>query len=182
MHHAIGLIELTSIAKGFYIADTMLKTAKVDLLVNRSICPGKYMIIIGGEVQPIHEAMEAGEEAADETIVDSMIINNVHEDILPAISGTNEFQEVEALGIVETFSVATGIEAADASLKAANVKIVQLHLAMAIGGKAYYSVAGEVAAVEEAVAAGVKYIKSKGLLVSKVVIPQPRQEIVLDRI
>jgi len=182
MHHSVAILELYSIARGFEVADVMLKEADVELLMNRSICPGKFMIFIGGESEAVRQSVLAGEKAADDAYVDSMIIHNIHPDILPAISGTNEFDEVEALGIVETFSVATAIEAADAGLKAADVKIVQMHLAMAIGGKAYYSLAGEVAAVREAVDAGVAYIKEKGLLVHQVVIPNPRKEIIIDRI
>jgi microcompartment protein CcmL/EutN len=180
--HAVGLVEMSSIAKGFMVADAMLKKAKVQLLMNRSICPGKYMILIGGDVAEVESAVAEGERVSKENTIDTMIIRNLHPDILPALSGTNEFHEVDALGIVETFSVATTIEAADASLKAADVKIVQIHLAMAIGGKAYYSISGDVGAVEAAVEAGVNYIKNKGLLVEKVVIPHPRQEIILDKI
>ena len=113
MHHSVGIMELYSIARGFEVADTMLKEAEVELLMNRSICPGKFMIFIGGESEAVRQSMQAGEKAADDSYVDSMIIHNIHPDILPAISGTNEFDEVEALGIVETFSVATAIEAAD---------------------------------------------------------------------
>ncbi|MCK5519509.1 MAG: BMC domain-containing protein [Candidatus Marinimicrobia bacterium] len=182
MHHAVGVMELSSIARGFEVADVMLKQAESELLMNRSICPGKFMILIGGTSEAVAQSMAAGETMAEGVYVDSMIINNIHKDILPAISGTNEVAEVDALGIIETFSVATAIEAADASLKAADVKIVQMHLAMAIGGKAYYSISGDVAAVREAVEAGAEYIKTKGLLVHKVVIPQPRKEIILDKV
>ena len=104
MHHAVGVMELSSIARGFEVADVMLKQADTDLLMNRTICPGKYMILIGGTSEAVSQSMQAGEEKADDTYVDSMIINNIHKDILPAISGTNEFTEVDALGIVETFS------------------------------------------------------------------------------
>ena len=50
---AIGIVETSSIAKGFEIADTMLKTANVRLVVNRTICPGKYMVLIGGDVDVV---------------------------------------------------------------------------------------------------------------------------------
>ena len=86
--------------------------------------------------------------------------------------------ETGALGIIETFSVASIIEAADAAVKAANVQLLQIHLAMAIGGKGYVTMTGEVAAVE----AGADFIRNKGLLVNKVVIPQPRPEVLEDRI
>ena len=54
---AIGIVETSSIAKGFEIADAVLKAANVRLVVNRTICPGKYMVLIGGDV----DAVDAGD-------------------------------------------------------------------------------------------------------------------------
>ena len=45
----MALIELSSIAAGFQVADTMLKAGNVRILLSRSICSGKYMVLIGGE-------------------------------------------------------------------------------------------------------------------------------------
>ncbi len=179
---AIGMIELTSIAKGFEVADTLLKTAEVQILTNRTICPGKFMVMIAGDIDAVKSSMAAGLEIAGETGVDDLIIPNVHPDVFPAISGTRVIEETGALGIIETFSVASIIEAADAAVKAANVQLMEIHLAMAIGGKGYLTLTGDVAAVTAAVEAGADYIKSKGLLVSKVVIPSPRKEILGDKI
>ena len=49
-YHAIGLVESTSIAQGIEAADIMAKTANVQILVSKSICPGKYIVMIGGDV------------------------------------------------------------------------------------------------------------------------------------
>jgi microcompartment protein CcmL/EutN len=59
---------------------------------------------------------------------------------------------------------------------------MEIHLAMAIGGKGYVTLTGDVAAVRTAVEVGADYVRSKGLLVQKVVIPQPREEILRDKI
>ena len=179
---SIGMVEFTSIAKGIEAADAMLKAADVELLMNRTICPGKYLVAIAGNVAAVQSAVAVGIEAGDETVVDDLIIPNIDSRILPAISGVNTPVNRGALGIIETFSVVSCIEATDAALKAADVDIIQIQLAMAIGGKAYTSLTGDVAAVETATAAGVDYIKAKGLLVQRVVIPQPREEILQDRI
>ncbi|MFQ5752518.1 MAG: BMC domain-containing protein, partial [bacterium] len=109
-------------------------------------------------------------------------IPNIHHEVFPAISGTRVIETTGALGIIETFSVASIIEAADAAVKAADVQLMEIHLAMAIGGKGYVTLTGEVAAVTAAVEAGAEYIRNKGLLVNKVVIPQPREEILQDKI
>ncbi|MBL7961728.1 BMC domain-containing protein, partial [bacterium] len=79
-----------------------------------------------------------------------------------------------------SFSVASLIEAADASAKAANVKIMEIRLAMALGGKAFLTMTGEVAAVQSAVDAGARVVAQKGLLVNKVVIPGPRPELLTE--
>ncbi|HPQ17303.1 MAG TPA: BMC domain-containing protein, partial [Bryobacteraceae bacterium] len=95
----------------------------------------------------------------------------------PAISGTTKVEALEALGAIESFSVASLIEGADAAVKAANVKLIEIRLAMALGGKAFVTLTGSVAAVEAAVAAGAAVVAEKGLLVNKVVIPSPRPEL-----
>jgi len=62
------------------------------------------------------------------------------------------------------------------------IGLIEIHLAMAIGGKGYVTLTGDVAAVTSAVEAGADYIRNKGLLVNKVVIPQPGKEIVQDKV
>jgi microcompartment protein CcmL/EutN len=178
--NAIGMVETSSIAKGFEIADTILKTAEVTIVVNRTICPGKYMVVIGGYVDAVNESIAAGVRVGAHTVVDSFIIPNVHPAVFPAISGVTHLPDLEALGVIESFSVASIIEASDAAVKAANVQLITIHLAMAIGGKGWVSLTGNVAAVQAAVAAGAAIIEKKGLLVEKVVIPRPRPEIVSE--
>lgn len=182
MISAIGLIELTSIAKGYEVADTLLKTANVQIVFNRTICPGKFMVMIAGDTDAVSSSIAAGLDLAGDTVVDELIIPNVHPEVFPAISGTRVIEKTEALGIIETFSVASIIEAADAAVKAANVQLMEIHLAMAIGGKGYVTLTGAVAAVTAAVQAGAEHVRHKGLLVNKVVIPQPRAEILQDKI
>ncbi|WP_246125042.1 BMC domain-containing protein [Exilibacterium tricleocarpae] len=179
---AIGMIELNSIAKGYAVGDAMLKAANIDILFNRTICPGKFMVMVAGDVAAVEAAMDAGLALGSETIVDELIIPNVHRSVFAAISGTRVIEHTAALGIIETFSVASIIEAADAAVKAADVELIDVHLAMAIGGKGYVTITGDVAAVNAAVEAGTAHIRDKGVLVDKVVIPQPREEILRDRV
>jgi microcompartment protein CcmL/EutN len=182
MHNgtAIGIVETSSIAKGFEIADTMLKAANVRMVVNRTICPGKYMVLVGGGVDAVRSSVEAGLEVGAHTVVDSFIIPNLHPSVFPAISGVSHLPELKSLGVIETFSVASVIEAADAAVKATPVQLIAINLAMAIGGKGWVSMTGDVASVAEAVDVGAAVIARKGLLVEKVVIPAPRPEIVAE--
>jgi microcompartment protein CcmL/EutN len=178
MIHAIGLVELTSIATGIEAADIMAKTADVTVLVAKAICPGKYMVLISGDVSAVEQAVKAGAELGAEMVVDQFIIPNVHSSILPAIGGGNEVTTVKAIGIIETYSVASSIEAADAAVKAAAVEPIRLHIAFGIGGKSYSVVTGEVAAVKAAVAAGSEVAAERGLLVKTVVIPRPHKQVI----
>ena len=180
--NSIGLIELSSIAAGMQACDTMLKTSNVELILSRTICSGKYMVLVGGDVAEVQTAVDAAARSLDFAVIDTFVIPNVHKDVFPALSGHSNVQTLEALGIIESFSVASLIEGADAAVKAATVRLIEIRLAMALGGKAFATITGEVAAVTSAVEAGAKLIADKGLLVNKVVIPQPRKELMSEMI
>ncbi|MEN8191608.1 MAG: BMC domain-containing protein [Bacteroidota bacterium] len=178
--NSIGLVEMTSIAAGMEAADIMLKTSDVELLLSRTICSGKYMVLVGGDVAAVQTAVENAAQTIDYALIDTFVIPNVHRDIFPALSGHTDVKELKALGILESFSVASLIEGADAAVKSASVRILEIRLAMALGGKAFCTITGDVAAVQSAVDSGAKLIGDKGLLVNKVVIPQPRKELLSD--
>lgn len=156
----------------------MAKTANVDILVAKSICPGKYIVMIGGDVAAVRQSVEAGEAVAEATIVNRFVIPNIHPSVLPAISGGNSFDDVRALGIIETYSVAATIEAADAAVKTASVVPLRMHLAFGIGGKSYVVLSGEVADINAAVASGSDVASEKGFLVNRVVIPRPHRQLI----
>ncbi len=180
--NSIGLIELGSIAAGYQVSDAMLKAADVELLLARSICSGKYMVMVRGDVAAIQAGVQAGIQAGGFSVIDTFVIPNVHEAVFPAIGGTTKVEALEALGVLESFSVASLIEAADAAVKTADVTLVEVRLAMALGGKAFATLTGNISAVESAVEAGAKVIAQKGLLVNKVVIPSPRPELLTEMI
>lgn len=180
--NSIGLIEMSSIAAGFAVCDAMLKAADVELLLSRTICSGKYMVAIRGDVGAVQSSVEAGCRTGDFSVIDTFVIPNVHESIFPAISGFSKCEAMESLGIIESFSVASLIEGADAMAKTANVRLIEVRLAMALGGKAFASCTGSVGAVKAAVEAGAQMIGRKGLLVNKVVIAQPRPELMQEMI
>ncbi len=174
---AIGLIELSSIAAGFAVADVLLKAAAVELLINRTICSGKYLILVGGEVAAVEASLAAGMGAGGAAVIDSCLIPNIDQAVFPALSGTVILESYGALGLIESFSVAALIEGADAAVKAASVQLLEIRMAMALGGKAFLKLAGEVAAVEAAVEAGSAHVARRGLLVNKVVLPNPSREL-----
>jgi microcompartment protein CcmL/EutN len=182
MKTSLGLIELTSVAAGYEVTDAMLKASAVTLVISRSICSGKYMVMVNGGVADVEAAVEAGRRAGNFSLVDSFVIPNIHESIAPAIAGHNKVEALEALGVIESFSVASLIEGADAAAKSANVKLIEIRLAMALGGKAFVTLTGNVAAVRSAVEAGAAVVASRGLLTNKVVIANPRPELLSEMI
>ena len=174
---SIGLIELSSIASGFLVADTMLKAGNIRLLLSRSICSGKYMVLIGGDTAAVEAAVAAGSEAANGCLIDSLVISNIHPDVFVALGRTQPVQPEGALGILESFNVATLIRAADAVAKAASVTLLEVRLAMALGGKAFCTMTGDVASVQAGVAAGRQVIAEAGVLVNAVVISRPHPDV-----
>lgn len=175
MSQAIGILELTSIAKGMELGDVMLKSANVSLLVSKTLCPGKFLLMIGGDVGAVQQAIAAGDSKAGEMLVDSIVLPNIHASILPAISGLNPVEQRQAVGVVETWSVAACISAADRAVKAANVTLVRVHMAFGIGGKCYMVVSGDISDVENAVTVASDSAGKKGLLVYRAVIPRPHE-------
>ncbi len=177
MLHAIGLVELNSIAKGIEVTDVMLKTADVKLLTSKTICPGKYIVMVGGEVAAVNQSVIAGVDEGGHLLVDQFVLPNIHPSVLPAISGVTAVDQRQAIGVVETYSVAACIEAADAAVKAANVTLVRVHMAFGIGGKCYFVASGDVADVQTSVKVGNESAGAKGLLVYSMVIPRPHPEL-----
>ena len=169
---AIGMVEFNSIAAGIATADAMLKRAPVDLLECRPVCPGKFIVLVGGMTDPVNEAMDAAETRETETVVDRLLLPNVHPSIFPAIVGAVEMQEVESMGIVETISVASTIVAADAAAKAAEVTLTEMRLANGLGGKSFFLMVGDLPNVEAGIEAALEKVRPTGLLVRYELIQQ----------
>jgi microcompartment protein CcmL/EutN len=173
MEKAIGMLEVSSIARGFYMADQMVKTSVVEIVTASSVCPGKYITIVHGDVASVEDSVRVGERFAAEYLVDSMIVPNVGPQVFPSIVGATTPDPIEALGIVESFSMANMVICADAVLKAAELRPIELRLGNGLGGKAYFTFTGDVAAVETGVKAALDMSKEEGLLVNAEVIPSP---------
>lgn len=182
MAHSIGVIELSSIAAGYQAEDAMLKAADITILVARTICSGKFLIIVSGSVSAVNASLDAGEMIAGAYLIEKLSIANVDQQLFGAIAGTVAISDASfrALGIVETFAATPIIEAADAAAKAADVTLVRVHVSMAIGGKGYFLVTGDVAAVQAAVDAACSAIALSGMLVNRVIIPAASRELLQE--
>jgi microcompartment protein CcmL/EutN len=180
--NSIGLIELSSVATGFAVEDMMLKAASVQLLLARTICSGKFLIVVAGDVTSVQAALLAGATAAGASLIERRQIARVHPTVLAAISQSVDIdpKQLRSIGVVETFSAASIIEVADTAVKSANVTLLRVHLAMALGGKGFALMAGDVSSVQAAVAAASAVAAKDGMLVGRSVIPAPSPELFRD--
>lgn len=169
------MVEYTSIAAGMEAADVMVKTADVTPMFFKTVCPGKFIAAISGGVAAVEASVQAAREVRPESIADWFVIPNIHGDVVAAMCGCVQPAERGALGVIETFSVAAAVYAADAAVKASNVSLLDVRTALGLGGKAYVLITGDVAAVQAAVDAGSDNASASGLLMGNVVIPSPAE-------
>lgn len=169
MQPALALLELDSIAVGIVAGDAMAKRSPIDVLYAGTIHPGRYLVLVAGEVADVEEAMEAGAEAATGCIVDRMLLPDVHDDVVAAMRGTRRVADGEALGVIETRTVASLVTAADAGIKGARVRLLEMRLADGLGGKAYLLFGGPLSEVEAAVELGGARAGAAGAAITRVV-------------
>jgi microcompartment protein CcmL/EutN len=151
---ALGLLELDSIAAGIAAGDAMAKRAPIEVIRAGTVHPGRYLVLVGGAVADVEEALEAGREDAAASVRDVVFLPNVHPGVVAGMRGARHEASAEALGVIETDTVASTIRAADAGLKGARVRLLELRLADDLGGKGYLLFGGPVSEVEAAVEAG----------------------------
>lgn len=175
---AIGLIEFKSVARGIIATDAIVKKAPVAILETHPICPGKYMVLFAGEVADVGESLTEGVRVGGDMVVNELFLPYVHPDIIPAITGTTVIERFGAIGVIETFSVASCVAAADKAAKATPAKMVEIRLANGLGGKAYFVMTGELYDIEASILAAKGHVKSEGLLAGCEIIPAPHPDLI----
>jgi microcompartment protein CcmL/EutN len=177
---AVGLWEFSSIAEGVLVADTIAKGAPVSSLSTGTAHPGKYLVLASGDTASVAVAVDIVSDARPQSLIDSMFIPDIDEAVAHAVVavGRNTDTSSEAVGIVETESVAAAIEAADAAVKDADVALAALRLADGLGGKAFFIVEGSVGDVTASVEAAIDRCGDRP--VSTAIIPQLTPEIRSD--
>lgn len=177
MLQAVGMIEFNSIAAGIETADYMVKAAQVEPLIMKTVCPGKFVVGVHAEVASVQASVDTGLAHGSDAVVDHFVIPNINPEVISALSGAVDHIAGAALGVIETFSVASCIMAADVASKAARVEVLEVRMAMGLGGKAFCLLAGDVGAVKAAVESGAAAARANGLLVRQVVIPSVAPEV-----
>src|SRR5512139_2563694 len=114
MQPALALIEFDSIAAGVQAGDSMAKKAPVARVVSGTVHNGKYLVLVSGEVADVEESYAEGLEVGASAVLDSVLLPGVHPWVAAAVGKQRRPEPVDALGIIETRTVAAAIAAADA--------------------------------------------------------------------
>lgn len=175
---AIALIEFDSISAGIVSGDGMVKSSPLGSIYAGTVHPGKYLVLVRGDTASVEVALGTGKDLGAGHVTDAVFLPDIHPDVTDAIvGGSGEATlRAEALGIVETSTVAAAIDAADAGVKAADVVVSSVRLADGLGGKGYVLFSGLVAEVEAAVESAVDRCEPHGTLIRSDVIAQLHDE------
>lgn len=175
---ALGLIEVASIARGWVVTDAAAKRAPCEVVLSRTVSPGKHLTLLSGDVDDVEESMRAGIEAAGNALVDRLELPQAADELLRAFKrGLAVLADDRSVGIVETSTVATTLLCADAACKAAQVILHELHLADGLGGKAYFILSGEQGDVEAALFAAETIAKPE-LFLARELIARPHEDLI----
>lgn len=151
---SLALIELSSIAVGYAVADALVKAARVTLHDVAPVSPGKLYVLFSGGVAELELARAAGLERAGADLIDDLLLPRVDPQVVALLSESVSRHPCDALGLLECSTVASGLLAADAAAKAAEVQLLDMRLARGIGGRTVILLTGTVADVETALEAG----------------------------
>ena len=177
MYKSIGVIELKSIPKGVEAADAALKSAGIDMVSAHPACPGKYEIILTGSISNVTAAVSHVNSKFEGYVIDSSVMGRIDEQVIAALFSTETAERQGSLGLIETFSAASAIKAADIAVKTARVAIFDLRVSRGMGGKGVVMLTGEVGDVTAAVEAGAEYARGVATLSSSAVIAAPHADL-----
>ena len=173
---ALALLEIDSIARGYRALDALVKESPVTIVAANLVEPGKFLLLFGGGVAEVDAAYAVGVAVAADSLLDHVFLPGVHPRIWTALAGTTIRRDVDTIGVIEAASVAGVIEAADRSIKEADVALLGLRISPGLGGKGFYVVDGQQYDVEAAIEAGTAVLSGRGKLVRAERIARPHPD------
>ena len=177
MNKAIGMVEYKTVSSGIRAADLMIKTSSVEVIQASVVCPGKYIVLITGDLSAVKASVDAAKVQIGEQMIGSFVLGNPADDLFPAIFGGVAVEDAKALGVLETFSVPSIIVAADTAAKTSDITLIELRLARGMCGKSYVMITGDVAAVTSAIEHAREVVGEDGMLLDSTVIPSPDKDL-----
>ena len=177
MIYSVGVVELKSIAKGIEATDDALKSANIRLITAHTACPGKYEIVITGELADVQTAVDRIKQGYEDSVIDGVMLGRIDETVVKALLGATTTERRGAIGVIETFSAASAVKAADTAVKTSDVEIYDLRISRGQGGKGVVIVTGNVSDVTAAVEAGGTHAKNQGLLSGTSILANPHKDV-----
>lgn len=148
---AMAVVEFRDIPKGMYATDQMLKKAPIAFVRCGTISRGRYLTVIGGTTASVDESFQEGLFWGGESVLDSVLLADVHPQVHDSILGTRRTAATGAMAIVETPTVASNVRAAELALKGTPIELVELRLAdLELSGKGLSIYQGELHDLEAA--------------------------------
>ncbi len=176
MKKALAMVEYSTVSSGIKACDLIAKTSLVEILDAKTVCPGKFLILFCGEISAVRASYEAVGHICSENRIDGFVLASPHDSIIPAINGQLNKAIDAALGVVETYSAASAITAADIAAKSAYVDLVEIRVAEDMCGKSYIMFTGDIANVSAALDCVKTSISKAGMLLDAVMITKPDQK------
>lgn len=178
---ALGLLELSSVARGVVVADAALKRAPAILLSSRTLSGGKHLVILEGDVASVGEAMAAGRAVAGDRLVDRCELALADDQVWPMLVAAGVVAApdwsgdgaAESVAIVETRTVCAAIAAADAACKSAMILIRDVRLAVDLAGNAVFTFTGALDAVDAAAESALAAAGDRLLCLERIAQPAP---------
>ena len=173
----LGVQEFADTATGTQALDAALKAAPVTILDVRVINPGKLVAILTGDVASVELSLKAARDVAGAGLLDELFLPSVEPAVIAALAGRASVEDWDAMGILETATVTAGIAVADLAVKRAEVRIAEIRIDDAMGGRASVRLIGPVGEVEAGIDAGKTYAADRNVLVRSVIIPNPHDDL-----
>ncbi len=152
---ALAMIDIDDIPRGLLALDALAKEAWVDVLSAGTVQDGRYLILFGGQVEPVQRAYRRALDTAGPKVRDAVLLPWAEERIAPAIVDgvvhLDDDHDKDTLGVMQNNTSPTLLRAVDAALKGALVDLIQLRVADGLGGRAIATLWGRTHDVEAAI-------------------------------
>ena len=175
-HPAIAVLEFRDIAIGMVATDAMLKKSPIAFLKCGTISRGRYLTIVGGTTASVEEAVNEGLFQGGASVLDHVLLADVHASVYDAILGTRRPVGAGSLAIIETATVSSNVRAAEMALKGTPVELIEIRLAdTGLSGKGVSIYQGELHDVEAAVEIAVGFLRAIGVEAGFRIISAPHE-------
>ncbi len=173
----IAVMEFKSIPAGIQVTDSIIKAAQVNLVLSTALCPGKYLTVVGGELDALDTSCKVAESQGGRHLFSSMIVGGIDMKVIDAIEGKISSLPKGAVGIVESLQMAYLINSADITVDTAEVEFMDFRLARGCGVNSFYIITGQLSAVKEAVSQASDFLASKGAMIANKIIANPDRQV-----